>query len=73
MWNLDFLDLAASLGKFYKRSSEKAGGGREVSWSDTLHRESVGRGAGGVGLPMCMSEPRNSSKGIVKETARTPT
>jgi hypothetical protein len=73
MCNLDFLDLTALLGKFFQRCSEKAGGGREVPWSDTLHRVSVGRGAGGVCLPMCLSEPRNSNKGIVKETGRAPT
>ena len=43
MCNFDFLDLAASLGKFFRLSCGKAGGGREVPWSDTLHRESVGR------------------------------
>ena len=45
MCNFDFLDLAASLGKFVRLSCGKAGGGREVPWSDTLHRESVGRRA----------------------------
>jgi hypothetical protein len=73
MCNFDFQDLAASLGKFFKRSSEKAGGGWEVPWSDALHRESVGRGAGGVCLPTCVSDPRKSSKRIVKERARVPT
>jgi hypothetical protein len=38
MCNLDFLDLAASLGKFFRLSCWKAGGGKEVPWSDTLHR-----------------------------------
>jgi len=45
MCNFDSLDLVASLGKFFRLSCGKAGGGREVPWSDTLHRGSVGRGA----------------------------
>jgi hypothetical protein len=79
MCNLDFLDLAASLGKFFRLSCGKAGGGREVPWSDTLHRESVGRVARrcvdgrGVCSPMCMSDPCNSSKGIVKGRVSVPT
>jgi hypothetical protein len=44
MCNFDLLDLAASLGKSFRLSCGKAGGGKEVPWSYTLHRESVGRG-----------------------------
>jgi len=48
MCNFDFLDLAASLGKFFRLSCGKAGGGREAPWSDALDRGSVGRERGGV-------------------------
>ena len=49
MCNFDFLDLAASLGKFFRLSCGKAGGGREVPWSDTLHRECWKGARRGVG------------------------